>query len=101
MVLPSRLFLHLTDLTPMQRFYIIVGVLAGVVFLQFLVIIGTLSSKRSSPTKATITQFSDKRSTVSNPTESTQEQEKKYENNAYDNSEGDIQSPPPISSDNA
>ena len=51
MVLLSRLFLHLTDLTPMQRFYVVVGVLAVVVFLQFLVIIVIiskhLSSKRS------------------------------------------------------
>ncbi|XP_022299973.2 uncharacterized protein LOC111108406 [Crassostrea virginica] len=47
------------DTIPMQRFYVVVGVLAGVVFLQFLVIIGMrLSSKRSNPTKATITQYS-------------------------------------------
>ena len=59
MVVLSRLFLHLTDTIPMQRFYVVVGVLAGVVFLQFLVIIGMrLSSKRSNPTKATITQCS-------------------------------------------
>ena len=53
MVLLSRLFLHLTDLTPMQRFYIVVGVLAGVVFLQFLVIIVIMrfTSKRSHSTK--------------------------------------------------
>ena len=38
-VLLSRLFLHLTDTIPMQGFYTVVGVLAGVVFLQFLVII--------------------------------------------------------------
>ena len=59
MVILSRLFLHLTDKIPMQRCYVVVGVLAGVVFLQFLVIIGMrLSSKRSNPTKATITQYS-------------------------------------------
>ena len=59
MLILSRLFLHLTDTIPMQRFYVVVGVLAGVVFLQFLVIIGMrLSSKRSNPTKATITQYS-------------------------------------------
>ena len=59
MLILSRLFLHLTDTIPMQRCYVVVGVLAGVVFLQFLVIIGMrLSSKRSNTTKATITQYS-------------------------------------------
>ena len=50
MVLLSRLFLHLTDLTPMQRFYVVVGVLAVVVFLQFLVIIGMLWSNKKKDT---------------------------------------------------
>ena len=39
MVLLSRLFLHLTDTISMQSFYIVVGVLAGVVFLLVLVIV--------------------------------------------------------------
>mgnify|MGYP003688784903 CR=1 FL=1 len=39
MVLLSRVFLHLTKLTPMQRFYVVVGVLVGVVLLQLIIII--------------------------------------------------------------
>ena len=93
MVLPSRLFLHLTDLTPMQRFYIIVGVLAGVVFLQFLVIGMRLSSKRSN---STITQYSPG---ILPP--EPEEENLKYCNESYIHYKGDGKRPPPIKDDNA
>jgi hypothetical protein len=41
------MFIFVSDTIPMERFYIVVGVLAGIVVLQFLVIIGMrISSKR-------------------------------------------------------
>lgn len=47
---------EMEETIPMQRFYVIVGVMAAVIFLQLLVIIGMhFSSKRSSSSKADVT----------------------------------------------
>lgn len=47
---------EMEETIPMQRFYVIVGVMAAVIFLQFLVIIGMrFSSKRSSSYNADLT----------------------------------------------